>query len=479
MNEGSLTQRYKVRIIGFYSLIVLTLLGWVALSILFALGIVYLGGNDGRFIAVALLPVLYALFALFIFFDYKPRKSKGIRVSRSSAPDLMELIMGTVRDVGFVGCIGDVVLTPGTTVAVYYAPTLYNFIFKSRASLQIGVTLCRVLSKDELRAVIGHELAHYLQPQTKYKAYLARITNISSRLGMHGLLDSGEDYNHVIFGLYALPARLFTYIFKNIYETIFNINSSEYLKVSVEMELEADRISADAIGAEQLLSALCKSIGLSERLILYNALILPYISSFGYRCDGYWKGFEDAASFFRHIDGLDLDSAHKVISLDVQLLDSDESIMSQRLNALRKRLDLSVSSRASQASIDVIPETIVNKFDEFLCEMYGETEGVKIGDIRFNELLDDLKEGLFAEIHSMEEAMSVLKELFDELQRDSLDKPEEEQPEYSGYDVVPQPIVRQPSELIRTSEMGHCPVCGYEVSEETNVCPHCHEIISE
>ena len=156
--------------------------------------------------------------------------------------------------------------------------------------------------------------------------------------------------------------------------------------------------------------------------------------------------------------------------------------MALRLEALENlSSEPVISNTTSKPSIDVIPDTIVSKMDDFLCWKYGQTTGIKVGRIRYNEIINNLRNGLFANVHSMNEAFVVVKELFEEMQDNKSGvsqtfMPESEVP---SCDVVPQPVIRQASEVIYSSDMEHCPVCGHEVSSETKVCPHCHEIISE
>lgn len=481
MKDSRLSRKYRNKIIWFYCLIILTLLGWIGLSVLFAFLILSFGGNNGRTLALALFPVLYALFAVFIFLRYKPQKAKGMSVTKQTAPDLFELIESTAKEVGYEGCIEDVILTPGSSVAVSYNPNLFNLILDSRAKLQIGVTLCHVLSKEELKAVIGHELAHFTQPQTKYKAYLARISNLSSRLGKNGVFGSKEDFNVAFLGFYALPARVLCYCFNHIFEIIFNVNSSDYLEISADMELEADKISAEAFGSEVMLSALCKSSGLSDRLILYKVLILPYLSSLGFRCNGYWKTFKATETLFKSIDGLDIDTTHRLCDLNRTQFDLSECILALRLDALEKKCEGKAPVNSAIPSIEMIPESIIIKMDKLLCGKYGQTEGFIIGKIRYEEIIDNLHKGIFANIHTMSEAFIVVKGLFEEMQNDNSGLTQTVMPEYEhpSCNVLPLPVIRPASEIIYSSDIGHCPVCGCEINDDTKVCPHCHEVISE
>ena len=182
------------------------------------------------------------------------------------------------------------------------------------------------------------------------------------------------------------------------------------------------------------------------------------------------------------IDGLEISDNQPLLGLNRTQFDLSECVLALRLEALENLSSESVlHNMASTPSIDVMPDTIVRKMDNFLCRKYGQTTGIKVDRIRYYEIINSLRNGLFADVHSMNEAFAVVKELFEEMQADKSGisqtfMPESEMP---SCDVVPQPIIRQASEVIYSSDIEHCPVCGHEVSSDTKVCPHCHEIISE
>ena len=186
--NNRLSSKYRIKIVSFYCLMVLILMGWVGLSLLFAFRILSFSHDDWRLLILALFPIFYAIFAIIVFTAYKPHRSRGITVTKEDAPQLFDLIADVTGKMGYQGEIDKVILTPGMSVSVSFDPNISNFIFGSKANLFVGVSLCRILSKDELSAVIAHELAHFSQPQTKYKAYLARISNIALRLGRNSII---------------------------------------------------------------------------------------------------------------------------------------------------------------------------------------------------------------------------------------------------------------------------------------------------
>lgn len=479
--DNKLIHKYKFRIISFYILIILLLLGWISLSLLFAYWILSSEPNDSRLWVIAVFPIIYALIAVMVFICYKPQGSRGISVTEKEIPNLMNLIKEVADKIGYRGVIDEVVLTPGISVGVSYNSKLKNLLLKSKATLYIGVYLCRILSNDELRAVIAHELAHFSQPQTKYKAYLARLSNISSKLGKNGVFGGNSGISASLFGLYTFPARLFCKLFKSLFEIIFNVNSAEYLEVTTEMEIEADSISAQICGADNMLSALCKSYSISQRVLLYKTFILPYLSSFGYRCDGFWNTFEAVSPLFESIDGLNIRRDKQLNNLKQKQFDLSECTFVLRLDSLEKLTESLYSELTGSPLMEFISTEVKQKMDDFLCKKYHQTIGLSVGEIRLNEFMEDLRSSLFNETHSMAEAFDAVNTLIEELinvksYAQQVIKPEYEVP---SFDVVPKPFLPQVSETIYSSSIELCPVCGHKINEDTKMCPHCKEQISE
>lgn len=481
MGNDKLGRKYRIRIIWFYSLVILLLIGWVGLSFAFAYWIISLGSENFKLLLLAVFTVVYALSAVIVFLAYRPHKSHGIPVSQETAPQLFALITDTADKIGYNSDIEEVILTPGMSVSVNVDPTLCNFIFNPKAKLFIGVLVCRFLSKQELSAVIAHELAHFSQPKTKYKAYLSRVANISSRLGKNGIFGSTDSVNANLWGFYAWPARFFGYVFKHLFEVVFDINSADYVEVTADMELEADKISAQTIGSGYMLSALCKSYAISNRLVLYKSLILPYLSSCGYRCNGYWHTFEASYPLFEKIDKLDIRTEKLLLDLNQTHFDMSECIFALRLDSLWQMCDRSIYPTPKEAASDVIPASIQDKMDAFLCRKYGHDTGIPVGSVRMKEMIEALSAGIFAGINSLREAFLLLDELLSDYQQSEGESTPTLMPEYAcpSYDVLPQPVIKQASDEIYSSAIDTCPVCGGEISEDTKVCPHCHEIISE
>lgn len=474
--------KYNFKIISFNFLIVVFLILWILIALSLCYFIGHLSEFDTRIYPVGLLILLYAISSVAVIFCYQPHKSRGIRVTPEEAPQLFSLISNVASKVNYEGSIKEVILTPGISVSVNLYPNLYNFLYGSKSQLHIGVGVSRFLSVDELSAVIAHELAHISQPETKYKAYLAPVANVTSAL-KNNEFPLLKELNYSIGGLYALPARILGALFRRIYLGVFNLSMSDYEVITRKMELEADKAAVNSISARSMLSALCKCCAISNRLRLYKAVVLPYLSSCGYRSNGYWNTFDSSKSMFEKIDRLDIRYDKALLDLSQSDLNLSDHTLCARLKSLKQLADQEQgASDSEKASVrGIFPMAIQQKMDSFLCKLYGHSEGNLISDVRLQQILDDLSQGLFAEVNSMQEAFLLVDKLVEEARKEeNIIKPKI-MPKNAQPTITPSEIYvfKQPTEEIYTADIDVCPVCEGEVKEDTKVCPHCHELIAE
>lgn len=483
MDESRLALKYKRKIARFYIWTIAILACWLGLSVMFAVWILSFADEDViglcRDLAVAILPIAFSVFAIVIFLAYAPNKPRGYTVTSSEAPALFRLIDSTAKSIDYKGRIDEVLLTPGMTIRVYYEPNLKNFIAESTCKLYIGVGLCRYLSQTELQAVIGHELAHFAQPQTKYKAYLARMTNISMALGK--IRTMSQSIKHEGVGVYALPAKFLCCIFNSMFERMLDVNSAEYVKLNHDMELDADRISSGVFGRAEMLSALCKSLSINARLGIYKNLILPYIACEGYGCGSFWTTFDRCSGLFEKIDGLKIDAERMLTECNRLHFDVSEMPMPLRLEMLKKDVVPASLDKSSENAVELFPATVVAMMDRCMSRKYKQIDSFPIPETRLNEILDIVRDGIFAQTASMDDAYAVMAEIKETIKANNAGAPQTIMPEYETprWSMFPHVSFGSPTEFIFSSGADKCPVCGQNVDENMKICPHCHEIIAE
>ena len=93
-------------------------------------------------------------------------KERGVEVDTTSAPELMGLISDAAKRVG-VDMPLHVYITPEVNAAAFYDKPLRSIYKPSPLNLSLGAPLFLMLSRQELKAVIGHELGHFAQSELR------------------------------------------------------------------------------------------------------------------------------------------------------------------------------------------------------------------------------------------------------------------------------------------------------------------------
>jgi len=130
------------------------------------------------------------------------------------------------------------------TTAPVHTPTSRRLL--TGQTLYLSLPLMRVLSLEEMKAVIGHELAHFSGSDTIYSRQFAPIYR-----GLAEAVDTGDAEKPKKKSILLLPARLFVRFMMN----CFHQNAA---KSSRARELRADTIGANAATPSDLGFALIK-----------------------------------------------------------------------------------------------------------------------------------------------------------------------------------------------------------------------------
>lgn len=434
--------------------------------------------HNSRFLVAAILSLIYCIGALFVFFSHKAPQPKGMVVNKSVAPQLFDYIAEVGKRMNCPIKIDSVLLTTGSSIYVYQQPSLRNFLKPQKPTMVMGVSLMSYMSKEEFGAVMAHELAHFSQPLTFYKAYLAKISNVSSSIGSvgNGLLMK------VGCSIYTLPTKLIGKLFSLLYTCFFNANAVEHEGLERQMELEADAKASREFGHGHLLRGLIKSCLLKRRHDVCRQFLIPVIASQGKSAD-YRTLFLTSDVFFQRFDGYSISNDGYLDIFDEPLflkaLDCEKPLIIERINRLAS--NAGHNEDVYSGSNNLLSQEVKNRINETITRRYFTEASSLMDESELNELLTSLSLGVFQEAQTLSDLEDSIKEIQEDVCSPETTNVPVFMPSYASpsCNIVPMPVVASPSDVIFESDESRCPVCGKEIDKSVKVCPHCKEIIAE
>lgn len=190
----------------------------------------------------------------------------GCNVSKKEQPELFKLIKECSSKIK-TAFPDNIVL--GTTEGFFVISSDVYVVNKKRSenlkgkTLYISYLMLKILTKDELRGIIGHELAHFSGEDTEYseKFKTVKFNLIKKIKSFEKKIDEKKsEYEIAIFGpIYAFFEKFFLITLLNpiIYITI-NLYKKDYV-ICMNQELRADKIGAKLCdNKKSMISSLCK-----------------------------------------------------------------------------------------------------------------------------------------------------------------------------------------------------------------------------
>jgi Zn-dependent protease with chaperone function len=281
------------------------------------------------------------------FFRSTPIQTRAIELSRTENPELFALVETAARKLGtqvpdhiVAGLEPNFFVTAGNVQLIGESPQLLQ-----GRTLFVSLSLMRLFSKDELAAVVGHELGHFRGGDTAYSIKFAPIYARLTRALAHMQVEE----SHGSSALARLPAL-----------ATLNVCLTEFAKseraVSREREFVADKAGAEAATPEALTNALVK---LSVHAGNWPLLTKKHIEILSEgRC------FSDLPVTFREVcaqgySELDWNSAKTALARYVQAHPVDtHPPMAQRLEALGNEISdipATAARPAQDAAIQLVP----------------------------------------------------------------------------------------------------------------------------
>ncbi|MBX7097423.1 MAG: M48 family metalloprotease [Myxococcaceae bacterium] len=152
--------------------------------------------------------------------------------------------------------------------AVFYDLSFKNLLFPSQKNLELGLGLVNVLTLDELKAVIAHELGHFAQSTMAVGRWVYLAEQIAGHIvASRGIFDrflAGISRIDLRLAWIGWLLRLLVWALRAVLDTCFRVVVLAHRALSREMEFQADRVAVAVSGSDSLVHALHRLRGADE-----------------------------------------------------------------------------------------------------------------------------------------------------------------------------------------------------------------------
>lgn len=240
-------------------------------------------------------------------FSFTADDARRVEVTEEECPRLFEIIAEVARETQ-CPLPKHVFLSERVNACVFYDTRFWNIFFPVRKNLEIGLGLFESISVDELKAVIGHEFGHFSQKSMKLGSSVS-VTNtvlynlIYTKDSWDDLLERWCSTDFKLVRMFGVLTRAFTGGIKRLTVHVFRFVEKGYLRLSRQMEYDADAIACESVGPDVFISALCKLEVLANRESLYQDCLRDLMED-GKIVSDYFAGLRTAEKLSP--DGIDI-----------------------------------------------------------------------------------------------------------------------------------------------------------------------------
>lgn len=246
--------------------------------------------GSGRLLILLLLAILgvWCLAGMFGLYLIKPlfsftknEKPERVEITKEDCPELFSIIYD-LADTVKCQRPKHVYLTTDVNACVFYDTSFWSIFFPVRKNLEIGLGLFDGTSTEEVKSILAHEFGHFSQKSMKVGSTVYVTNSVLYNLiyeedWWDRLLDKWERSDTSVFRWFGHITRALTNGIKKLNYRMYRFVQKAYLKLSRQMEFDADNISCSIVGKETFTSAMCKIDILSDEDSAYrdyvNALI--------------------------------------------------------------------------------------------------------------------------------------------------------------------------------------------------------------
>ena len=343
--------------------------------------------GSGRLLILLLLAILgvWALAGMFGLYLIKPlfsftknQKPERVEITQEDCPELFSMIYELADS---VKCQRPkhVYLTTDVNACVFYDTSFWSIFFPVRKNLEIGLGLFDGTSTEEVKSVLAHEFGHFSQKSMKVGSTVYVTNSVLYNLIYEEdlwdwLLDKWERSDTTVFRWFGHITRALTNGIKKLNFKMYRFVQKAYLKLSRQMEFDADNISCSIVGKEAFTSAMCKIEILSDEDNEYQNYVNALLQE--HKLVGnYFTGRRVA-------DGLNPDKSIPILKYDVPMTAPFDNVKSpSRVEvknvwashpSLKDRLANAAASGFTSTAVkptpawDLVPEEVQKKVSDKL-----------------------------------------------------------------------------------------------------------------
>lgn len=222
-------------------------------------------GLSGIFTSLAgavlvLMGILQAVFIiLFLFSRHKTTIPYRTVITAEEQPVLFDFIYKLVKQTK-APLPKKVYLVPDVNAVVFHSPGILGLFSDAEKNLVIGLGMVNSLNISEFKMVLAHEFGHFSQRSMKLVLHVYMINRI-----IYNILYENKNWRNAVIWLSnkgllaALLSRVFVlmaaglhFLFRHMHELI----NRQYMRLSREMEFNADEVALSICGTETAISAM-------------------------------------------------------------------------------------------------------------------------------------------------------------------------------------------------------------------------------
>lgn len=206
--------------------------------------------------------VLVLIFLLkFIFKKNVADRSGLVEITEQQEPQLYAFIKGIVQDV-HTRFPKKIYISPDVNACVFYDSSFWSMFLPVKKNLQIGLGLVNTISVNEFRAILAHEFGHFSQKTMKVGSYVYNVNQIIFNMlfdndSYHSLAQNWANVGGIIAFFVKLAIKMVGGI-QWVLRLVYNVVNINYMKLSREMEFQADEVAARVAGSEPLATSLLR-----------------------------------------------------------------------------------------------------------------------------------------------------------------------------------------------------------------------------